>query len=267
VSEPEARRRRTVVALAATVLASVVVLGAVGAADAGQATKIRVGNLVVTAADGIAPTALPKTTPAPVSLSAAGGVETTEGTHPPAPERVVIEEDRHVAMQTRGIPTCAAPRLQSEDSAGALANCRPALVGEGTVDFEIAFAGDERIANRSQLLIFNGGEANGVTTLLIHAFVTIPVRAAVVVPLQIKRVRRGRYGLLMVAQVPKIAGGSGSVTHFNLAFDRLLGHGRPGVFAATCTDGRLQTRITTRFVGGQTVRGELVRGCAPRGGS
>jgi hypothetical protein len=255
--------RRTVAA--AVALALVLAGLVVGVAGAGQ-TTVRVGNLVVSASPDISPRELSKTVPSPVALLAAGGVATTDGSHPPAPQTVMIEEDRHVTVSTRGYPTCRAAQLQSADTDAALAECRPALVGEGTVQFEIGFEGTKPIRNRSRLLIFNGGESHGVTTLLIHAFVTVPVRAAVVVPLQIRRVSRGRFGLLMQAQVPKIAGGAGSVTEFRLRLARQLGPGRkqPGVFAATCTDGRLQTKVTTRFASGQTVRAELISGCTPK---
>jgi hypothetical protein len=250
----------------AAALTVAVVLGAVAVAS-GQQTKVRVGTLVVTASPEIAPRLLSKKTPAPVALAAVGTVGTTDGSHPPAPRTVTIEEDRNVFVGTAGIPTCNAARLQSRDTRAALAACGPALVGEGTTEFELAFA-EKLIPKRSRLLIFNGGEKNGVTTLLIHAFVTLPVRAAVVVPLQIRRVDRGRYGLLMTAQVPKIAGGAGSVTQFSLRFPRQLGkvRKRPGVFSATCSDGRLQTRVSTVFADGATVRAELISGCTPQAG-
>ena len=193
MSRTGARMRRTVAAAVALALALAGLVA--GVAGAGQ-TTVRVGNLIVSASPDISPRELSKTVPSPVALLAAGGRDHRRL----APAGAADGDDRRGPPRhssTRGYPTCKSAQLQSADTQAALAECGSALVGEGTTQFEIAFAGTRPIRNRSRLLIFNGGEAHGVTTLLIHAFVTVPVRAAVVVPLQIRRVDRGRFGLLM----------------------------------------------------------------------
>ncbi len=66
------------------------------------------------------------------------------------------------------------------------------------------------------LVVFNGGEKGGVTTLFIQAYVSVPTPTALVTTIKIKKVHQGPYGLESVATIPVIAGGSGSVTNFSL---------------------------------------------------
>ena len=66
------------------------------------------------------------------------------------------------------------------------------------------------------MIAFNGGVQGGTTTLLIHAYVSVPAPTAVIAKVKITRIDRGRFGIHADATVPEIAGGAGSVTGFNL---------------------------------------------------
>ena len=94
-----------------------------------------------------------------------------------------------------------------------------------------------------------------MTTLFVHALLTVPVPTAIVTTVKIKKIRKGRYGLLSVATIPKIAGGSGSITQFNLTINR------PGVLTAKCTDGKLKAHAETVFVDGTLFEGSIHRFC------
>jgi hypothetical protein len=240
---------------------------AVGVAAAERPVTVQSGTLVVSANEIVAPRALSRTTPTPASLTAAGRVATSDGTHPPATREVMIESDGNVFFKTAGYPTCNPAVLQSRNTGEALAACRPALIGEGTTDVEVAFPGGRAIPVHSRLLAFNGGEANGVTTILIHAYVTLPTPVAVVVPVRMRRVNRGRYGLLSTARIPTIAGGGGSLIDFSLKLDRKfsLDGRRLSIVSALCPDGRLQAKITAKFSSGRAIHAELVRPCTPLG--
>ena len=108
-------------------------------------------------------------------------------------------------------------------------------------------------------LTFNGGFKGGVTTLYIHAYLTVPTPAAIVTTVKIKKIHNGRYGLEAVSSIPKIAGGSGSVKSFSLTINK------KGVLSAKCPDGKLQAHGTAVFVDGTRVSGEIVRTCTPKG--
>jgi hypothetical protein len=68
--------------------------------------------------------------------------------------------------------------------------------------------------------MFNGGVRGGRTTIFIHAFLTVPVPAAVVTTVVLTPTHRGRYGTHILAKVPAIAGGAGSLTDAKLRIDR-----------------------------------------------
>ena len=70
----------------------------------------------------------------------------------------------------------------------------------------------------------------------------MPVPAAIVTTVKIKKIHNGRYGLKSVATIPKIAGGSGSVTSFSLKIDKKFTYKgkKVSVLSAKCPDGKLQ---------------------------
>ncbi len=56
--------------------------------------------------------------------------------------------------------------------------------------------------------------------LFVHAYVAVPAPTAVVARVRLTRINRGHYGIHTVSEIPKIAGGAGSVTAFRIAIDR-----------------------------------------------
>jgi hypothetical protein len=243
-----------------------------GAATPNKPSTVRVGNLELTFNGGFTPTALPKKTLAPIALSAEGKIKTLDGTHPPALKEAVVETDKNGAVNVKGYPTCKSGQLQSQDSSHAKAICKSALIGTGTTNIEVEFAESKPIPVKSQLLIFNGGEKGGVTTFFIHAYITVPTPAAVVTTVKITRVHNGRYGLKSVATIPKIAGGSGSVTSFALKIDKKFTYKgkKVSVLSAKCPDGKLQAHVNATFFNyttSQTTKAstEILRTCTGKG--
>ncbi len=251
------RLRLGLVSSMAGVLAAFVL---VSGASAETAT---VGNIKFTADGGFSPKALPKKQLAPIALTAKGKIQTVDGTHPPALKEVVLDTDRNGAIDVRGYPTCTSGKLQSQDTKAAKAICRKAIIGSGNTKVQIAFPDSKPVPVSSQLLVFNGGSRGGTTTLYIHAFITVPVPAAIVTTVKIKKVKKGRYGLRSVASIPKIAGGSGSVTSFNLTVNKKFNFKgkRKSVLTAKCPDGKLQAHATAVFADGTRAATEFVRPC------
>ena len=260
-------KRSTGVGLVAA-LALFAALLVAGIATAGNApVKVRSGNLEFTANGGFTPTTLPKKTLAPIAFSASGKIATVDGTHPPALKEVLVEADKNTAVFVKGYPTCKASQLQSQDSAKAEAICKPALIGKGTTDVSIEFPEQAPIPANSKLLVFNGGESGGVTTFLIHAYITVPTPAAVVTTVKIKKIHKGRFGTYSVASVPKIAGGSGSVTSFSLTVGKKYTYKgkKVSVLSAKCPDGKLQAHGTAVFSDGTRASAEIIRTCTGKG--
>jgi hypothetical protein len=121
-----------------------------------------------------------KTRQTPIEITSAGEVRKADGGHPPAARELFLEADRDGEVHTKGIPTCSSGRLQATDTATALKACGPALIGEGKVMAQVAFAEQRPIDVSSKLLLFNGGEKGGRTTWFAHAYFSDPISGAIV---------------------------------------------------------------------------------------
>jgi hypothetical protein len=236
-------------------LIAVSVAGIASAAGGGPVTA-ESGNLKFTFDGGFSPNKLPKKKMAPIVVSASGIIATKDGTHPPALKTVEVETDKNGTINTKGVPACTSGKLQSRDTKAAEKVCGPAIIGTGTTSVEIAFPEQKPIQVPSKLLVFNGGTSGGKTTLFIHAYITVPTPAAIVTTVKIKKIHKGRYGLLSVASIPKIAGGSGSVKSFSLKVGN-----KKKVISAKCPDGKLQAHAKAIFADGTSVSAGIIRTC------
>ena len=250
-------------------LGALLALTVAGIASAGgnKPVTVRAGNLELTFNGGFSPTALPKKTLAPIALTAEGKIKTLDGSHPPAMKEFLLETDKNGAVNVKGYPTCKSGQLQAQDTKHAEAICKPAIVGTGTTNVEIEFAESKPVPVNSKLIVFNGGESGGVTTLFIHAYITVPTPAAIVTTVKIKKIHNGRYGLLSTAKIPVIAGGSGSVTSFSLKIDKKFTYKgkKVSVLSAKCPDGKLQAHGTAVFSDGTKASAEILRTCTGKG--
>lgn len=248
--------KRVAFSLAIGVLATAV-LG--GVAAAAKPVYVPLPDLEARIDSAVKPTALSRTEPTPIAFGLFGNIRNLSGLHPPALRELILESDKNIAIDVKGVPTCRSNGLISSDIAQVEARCRPAIIGSGHLTAQIAFPGMAPVPAQSKLTVINDGFKGGVTTLFVHAYITVPVPAAIVATVKIKKIRKGRYGLMWVATFPKIAGGSGSITRFNLTIKR-----RPGVLTAKCTDGKLQAHGKAAFTNGPTVQTMVSRSCTPK---
>jgi hypothetical protein len=254
--------------LTAAILAALAVTAAGFASAAGEGpVTVQVGNLVFVANGGFTPKALSKKTMEPIALKVEGKIKTTDGSHPPALKEVVIEGDKNAEVNSKGIPTCSSGQLQSRDTKAAEAACGPAIIGTGTTTVEVAFPEQTPIPVNSKLLLINGGTSGGTTTWYVHAYFNAPVTGAIVTTIKIKKKANGRYGTLSVASIPKIAGGAGSVTSFQLTVNKDVKVGGKTLhpIVAKCADGKLQVHGEAKFADGTKAAAEVIRTCTPKG--
>jgi hypothetical protein len=247
--------------LLAAALAVATVLAASGLAAAEKPVTVVAGEIHAEFNGGFTPKVLSKTKPTPISFAISGKLKSLNPneTHVPALKEFLLEGDKHANISVKGIPVCKNGKIQSTTTAGARKACGSALIGTGKTEVGIKFPEQpNEILTRSELLVFNGGFSGGVTTLFIHAYITVPTPAAVVTTVKIKKIHKGRYGLLSVASIPKIAGGSGSVKSFSLKLNK-------GILSATCPDGHLDARGTAVFADGTQASGGVVRTCTGKG--
>jgi hypothetical protein len=236
-------------------LGALVALTVAGIAAAEQPVKVKAGNLELTFNGGFTPKTLSKTKLTPIALTVSADLKTVDGTHPPALKEFNVETDKNGAIEVKGLPVCTASKLQSQDTKHAEAICKSAIIGSGQATAEIAFPEQAPIPAKTKIIAFNGGYKGGVTTLFVHAYLTVPTPAAIVTTVKVKKIHKGRYGLEAKSSIPKIAGGSGSVTHFNLTINK------KGVLLAKCPDGKLQAHGTAVFSDGTRASAEVIRTC------
>lgn len=248
-------RKYLMLTMALVGLIAASVAGIASAAGGGPVTA-EAGNLKFVFDGQFTPSKLPKKKMVPIVLSTSGKISTKDGSHPPALKEVEVETDKNGSINVKGVPKCTSGKLQSRDTKAAEKVCGSAIIGTGTTNVEIQFPEQNPIPVSSKLLVINGGTAGGTTTLFIHAYITVPTPAAIVTTLKIKKHPHGRYGLKTIATIPKIAGGSGSVTSFSLKVDN-----KKKVIYAQCPDGKLQAHATAKFANGEKVSAGIIRTC------
>jgi hypothetical protein len=245
-------------------LGAALAVAVAGIATAAKPTIVQVGNLKLTLNGDFTPKQLPKSgKPAPITLNVSGKIQTVDGTHAPALKEVVVETDKNGSIDVKGLPTCTSGKLQAQDTAAAEKICKKAIIGSGKTNVDVEFPEQAPFLAKSKLIAFNGGVKGGTTTILIHAYLSSPVSAAVVTTVKISKIHNGRYGTKSVASVPKIAGGYGSVREFSLTFDR--GYKNTPFLFAKCPDGHLNAKATSVFADGTRLTGSFVRSCTPKG--
>jgi hypothetical protein len=193
-------------------------LGLLGAGLA-QAELAQDGNVRISFSGSFTPRSLPRDRPVPVTVDVRGAIGTTDGSHPPAVRRIEIALNRNGKLSTQGLPACSAPLLQSTSTAAALRRCRPALVGRGHFGAEVKFAAGTPVFATGAILAFYG-RANGRPALLLHLNTSTPVQTTFVLPLTISHRAKGRFGTILSARIPTLAGGLGSVTQIDLTIGR-----------------------------------------------
>jgi hypothetical protein len=252
-------------ALGALVAVSVAGIATAGKGNSikGKPVKVISGNIELIANGGFSPTTLSKTKPTPIGLGVEGQINTLDGKHPPALKEVQVETDKNGAINVKGYPVCKSGIIQATDTTHAMKACGPALIGEGETDIEILFEESKPVQVHSRLLVFNGGFKGGTTTLLIHAYITFPIPAAVVTTVKIKKIHHGPFGMLSVASIPRIAGGSGSVRSFSLEIKKTLRYkGKTfHILTLKCPNGRVPVHATASFSDGTRVSAEILRTC------
>lgn len=250
--------KRVVGLIAVVTVTAALVVG--GIATAAKPVTSVSGNIHTEFNGDFSPKTLSKKKLTPISFWISGRLKTLDGTHIPPLKEFLLEGDKHASISVKGIPVCSPGKLPSTTSAAARKACGPMLIGSGKAEAEIKFPEQPPIPVKSELLAFNGGFKGGVTTLYLHAYITVPTPAAIITVVKVKRVNKGRFGLQSVATIPKIAGGSGSVTFFKLQLKK-------GILSATCPDGHLDARGSAVF--GTTpatkLNGAVVRPCTGKG--
>jgi hypothetical protein len=235
-------------------------------AVAAQAITLRVGNIVITGDGGFTPTKLPKRKNAPIKLYGHAKFSTIDGTRPSPLRRLVLEFDKHGAVETRGLPKCTKRKIYPATAKAARRRCRGSIVGTGFGTALVELPEQRGIRASSPLTLFNGPVRHGNPTVLGHAFLEYPAPTTYVILIEIEKIRNGRYGFRTVADFPRIVNDYGSALYGRLRIGREWRFkGRKLSYAnAHCADGRLQARAEFSFKNGDSVQGTVFKPCKVR---
>lgn len=233
----------------------------------GAREVVQAGNLYISDNGGIFPSKLPRHGSAPVRARIEAGIGTLDGSHPPALQKIDLDVDRTIGIDAVGLPVCSVKKIRATSTAAARRACPGTIVGSGEAEVEVAFPEQAPFSAKGPIVLFNGGVRGGTTTVLLHAYVDVPAPTAIVVAAQVSRIHRGRYGLEIKARIPRIAGGAGSVTAFELSVGRSFSYRgeRRSYLSAGCPTGSYATQGQATFSDGTRLGVTHVFPCTPRG--
>lgn len=243
----------------------VLVLGAITAAGA-YAGVYHVGNFTLKDNSGISPNRLPRHRQAPVTAYLRDWFSTGDGSHIPALESASGDFDKNIHVNAEGLPVCTQKQLTARSTTDAKRACSEALVGSGTGEVEVEFPEQKPFEAKGPILFFNGGTHDGTTLLLVHTYVNVPAPTAIVVPVELTRIHRGRYGLHVAFEIPRIAGGYGSVKAFKVEIGRNFTYKgkKTGYLTASCPTGHYYAETEPRFAEGILVHIHVALPCTPK---
>jgi len=253
-------------------LAIVVAIFAVGAAPA-QAGLTERGDLFVRFSGGIAPTALPRSSPASIAVSVGGSIKTLSGQRPPALREIRIELNRSGHLDARGLPVCHMAQIEPSSEREALEACGPALVGEGGYLAKTAFPEQETFPSSGHILAFNA-VIGGQPAILAHIYGTDPVPITRIIVFHI-RTTAGTFGTVLTGSLPVTVNRYGYVKSIHLSLHRNFTYRgrRRAYLSAACSapagfPGAVFpfARASMTFADGRTLASTLTRSCRVRGG-
>jgi hypothetical protein len=243
-------------------------------ASLAAAEVIQRGNLQLTTSATMSPKRLPRQGAAPISVSVAGHITTTDESRPPQLKKLTIEINRHGRLDFQGLPVCAIGQIQPASNTRALAACRPALVGEGKFLGTITLPGALPYPIEGRLLVFNGKEG-GRQVLLGHIYSPHPFATSFVMTFGIKSNRHGQYGTTLSADLTKALGNKRNLTGIEMTLSRRYSYrgARHSYLSAGCPapPGFKSAffplaRTSFAFAGGTKLSSTLTSECRARGG-
>lgn len=219
----------------------------------GEAADARTGSTQLGLKIRVSPAHLPDRRAAPARLRLAMTVGAPERSpSPPALRHLVFELDRSVRFDLGQYPACpvsgASYGIRGE-TRERLAKCRRYVVGKGVIHLSVLLEGMPPIPIRREFTLYKVKSGDRPPTLIGFLEFPTPIPSEIVVPIEIRHPKRGRYGTVASLTIPKIVNGAGSITSFRFHLGKGVGyrHTPRSLIRARCPDGHLDTRAQAIF--------------------
>lgn len=248
-----------VVAAATALAASVAIAGTVGSGVTTPNGNVQaVGSLIT-------PKKLSKTEFTPAALEV-----TTQLRNPTSPNgvpkptvRVVVDFDKNAKLFTKGIPTCDPAKVQSVSTDIAEQQCGKAKIGSGKATALLPVGAQVFTVNQT-VTAFNGVPKGGKPVVILHTYGTTPIQTTLVLVGAVTNYNKQGYGPRLDLEVPKIAGGTGALTDFQVKVDRkwtYKGQKRSFISAKCPNSKKLKARGQFIFIDGESSTPTSVQTC------
>jgi hypothetical protein len=201
------RKRRAVASL---VLGSIAALVVAGVAIGVPPTQTFSGS--------VSPTKLPKHGFAPVTAKI--NLDVTSGDANPPPKMLTATAifDNQVRINFKGLPTCNPSKIENTTPPVARKACKQSIIGTGFANAKVTFPAQAPIDAPAPVTLFNGAPKGGRPQIIIHAYTTVPAPTTFIVPGVLRKVGGGKQSITF--QIPPIAGGYGSLVHFDTSIGK-----------------------------------------------
>jgi hypothetical protein len=251
-------------------LAGFLLVAVFGLAALAQAETVQHGGLRVSFEGNLAPTVLPRSSEAGVSVAVSAKVSSTTAKPPPPMTKMSIAINKYGHLNRTGLPVCRLDQIQPATTEDALAACHRSLVGEGRFLASVV-ASTAPFPSDGKIYAFNG-EFNGRPAILAHVYGTVPAPASYTIPFVISQAK-GTFGTTLKATLPPVKAGSGYITAIYLNLGKsFVSHGkRQSYVTASCpAPGRGKAlfafaKASVSFKGGPTLGQTLPRTCQAKG--
>ena len=209
------------------------------------------------------PRELPAKGNAPITLNSITRVKTKDGSTPPTLGVIDFLIDKHGAVNSKSFPVCQPGKLEGTTTAQARKRCGKALVGTGTGKALVTMPDRPPFQIKSVISFFNAPPTGGKPTLIAHAYETVPAAQALLVPIVVERVAKGRYGYHVRVEMPEVAGGYGAPTLAEASIGATIKRKgkKVGFISAHCSGGRLQVEGNLTFTNGDRFPTTLTSPC------
>jgi hypothetical protein len=261
----------------AAVRAVVVALCLLAVAAPASAETAQRGSLRVAFSGRVSPKALPRHGSAPVAVTVGGRISTLDGSRPPQLQGIEIAVTRFGRFDTADLPSCTYEEIQPSTTAGAMAACGRAKVGEGSFSASVVIPEQSPFPSQGKIVAFNGrvpcGSSGAGTctrpAILAHVYGTEPVPLSYTLVLRMSH-GHGIWGTVLSASLPEVTPDVAYVTGLSLTLDRRFTRdGRAhGYVSAGCPappgfPGAVFTlaRASFTFAGAGTLSSPLPRSC------